>query len=206
MSFVPTLCRNTPLARRRTSMFRIVKRAWKCFDLYVNTARSTRCCWRESAKRPRFGYMLAIKATDAIIAIWRWILPNTIEILNNLWLLWVERLCQKHIIIFAKMLTSFFFYLKKELWVPLKNKREGIASLSFFVVYRLISLCFYCGCSPNGVAFCMRTPPQQNLWSAPNSLHSLSLCLVNSPWYWGRRRAKREWNQLVKFLFSLLII
>ena len=42
-------------------------------DLYVNTARSTRCCWRESAKLRRFGYMLAIKATDAIIAIWRWI-------------------------------------------------------------------------------------------------------------------------------------
>ena len=52
---------------------RIEKGAWKCFDLYVNTARSIRCCWRESAKRLRFGYMLAIKATDAIIAIWRWI-------------------------------------------------------------------------------------------------------------------------------------
>ena len=69
----PTLCRNTPLARRRISMFRTVKRAWKCFDLYVNTAPSIRCCWRESVKHPRFGYMLAIKATDAIIAIWRWI-------------------------------------------------------------------------------------------------------------------------------------
>ena len=156
MLFAPTLCRNTPLARLQTSMFRIVKGAWKCFDLYVNTARSIRCCWRESAKLPRFGYMLAIKATDAIIAIWRWILLSTIEILNNWWPLWVERLCQKHIIIFAKMLTSFFFYLKKELWVPLKNKREGIASLSFFVVYRLISLCFYCVAVPNGVAFCMQ--------------------------------------------------
>ena len=98
MPCAPTLCRNTPLAKRRISMFRTEKRAWKCFDLYVNTARSTRCCWRESAKRRRFGYMLAIKATDAIIAIWRWILPSTIEILNNLWLLWVERLWQEHII------------------------------------------------------------------------------------------------------------
>ena len=78
------LCANslsqTPLARRQTSMFRTEKGAWKCFDLYVNTARSTSCCWRESAKLRRFGYMLAIKATDAIIAIWRWILPSTIEI------------------------------------------------------------------------------------------------------------------------------
>lgn len=77
--------------------------------------------------------------------------------------LWAERLCHKNIIIFAKMLTSFFFYLAKELWVHLKNKREGIASLSFFVVCRLISLCFYCVAVPNDVAFCMRTRLQQSL-------------------------------------------
>ena len=119
--------------------------------------------------------------------------------------LWVERLCQKHIIIFAKMLTSFFFYLKKELWVHLKKKREGIASLSFVVVCLLISLCFGCVVASNDVAFCMRTRLQQNLWSALNSLHSLSLYLVNSPWHWGRRRAKWEWKELVKSLFSFCL-
>ena len=40
------------------------------------------------------------------------------------------------------MRTFFFFYLAKELWVHLKNKREGIASLSFSLYVALFLFVF----------------------------------------------------------------